>query len=82
MIAIDALIVWGCLAAVSVAADVIFMFRSFSGRDGAEVLTLTRAHAARSGGVRKWIMISLALDILMPWLMWQGLLTAYRDKRR
>jgi hypothetical protein len=81
VIAEDALIIWGCLAAISVVTDMTFVFRSLSGRDGADALALTRAHAARAGGVRKWIMVSLALDILMPWLMWQGLWDARHDQR-
>jgi hypothetical protein len=35
----------------------------------------------RAGGVRKWVMISLADDILMPWLIWYALLTARRGER-
>ena len=81
MIVVDALIIWGCLAAISVVTDMTFVFRSLSGRDGADALVLIRAHAARAGGLGRWIMVSLALDILMPWLMWQGLLAACRDQR-
>jgi hypothetical protein len=80
--ALDVLIAWACLAAISVVTDMTFVFRSLSGRDGADALALIRAHAARAGGVRKWIMTSLALDIFMPWLMWQGLVAALRDKLR
>lgn len=81
MIVVDGLIIWLCLAAVSAAIDTVFMYRSLSGRDGADGLALTREHAARVGGVPNWIMRSLALDLLMPWLIWQGLLTADNDKR-
>jgi hypothetical protein len=81
MIAVDILIIWACLAAISVVTDMTLVFRSLSGRDGEDVLALARTHAARAGGVRRWIMISLAFDMFMPWLMWQGLLTAHRDSR-
>ncbi len=81
MIAEDALIIWGCLAAISVVTDMTFVIRILSGRDGEDALALTRAHAERAGGVRKWIMISLAFDIFMPWLMWQGLWSAHHDQR-
>jgi hypothetical protein len=81
MILVYVLIAWACLAAVSVASDRVFMFRSLSGRDGADALALTQEHAARAGGTSRWITISLLHDILMPWLIWYGLLTAHRDDR-
>ena len=82
MIAVDVLTIWSCLAAISAATDAVLMYRSLSGRDGADALALTREHAARVGGVRNWIMRSLALDLAMPWLIWQGLLTAHDYKQR
>ena len=82
MIVVDVLIIWSCLSAISVATDTVFMYRSLSGRDGADALALTREHAARAGGVRNWIMRSLAIDLAMPWVIWQGLLTAHCYKRR
>ena len=82
MIIEDVLTIWACVAAISVVADTILTFRALSGRDGEDALALTRAYVAKAGGVRRWIIISLALDIFTPWLMWQGLLTAHRDKPR
>ena len=82
MIEVNVLIGWSCLAGIAIATDTVFMYRSLSGRDGADALALTREHAARAGGVRNWIMRSPALDLAMPWLIWQGLFTAYRYKRR
>jgi hypothetical protein len=79
MIIEDALVIWSCLAAISTATDTVFMYRSLSGRDGADALALTREHAARVGGVRNWVIRSLVLDLAMPWLIWQGLLTPHDD---
>jgi hypothetical protein len=78
MIYVDVLIIWGCLAVISTAADSIIMFRALTGRDGEEALAMTRATAERAGGVRRWVLTSLAFDILMPWLIWRGMLAAYR----
>jgi hypothetical protein len=77
-----ALIIWSCFAAVSASTHMYFVFRSLSGREGAESMAMTRAHAARAGGMRKWIMINLAQDALTPWTTFQGLLIGYRGNRR
>lgn len=69
---------WGCVTAISAAIDMYFVFRALSGREGEEFIAVTRKHAARAGGVRKWIAISLVQDILMPWLTFQGLLILLR----
>jgi hypothetical protein len=79
MIVEDVLVIWSCLAAISAATDAVFMYRTLSGRDGADALALTREHAARVGGVSNWVMRSLVLDLAMPWLIWQGLLTPHDD---
>jgi hypothetical protein len=76
-----ALAAWGCVAAISAAIDMYFVFRALSGREGEEFIAVTREHAARAGGVRKWIVVSLAQDILVPWLTFQGLLIAYRGEK-
>ena len=81
MIVVYVLIAWGCLATISTATDMYFAYRSLSGRDGADVLAATREHAARAGGVGRWVMISVAHDVLMPWLIWYGLLAVHRGGR-
>ena len=79
MICVDVLVLWGCLAVISFAADSIDMYLSLTGRLGDESLAMTRRTAARAGGVRRWVLVSLASDIFTPWLMWQGMLAAYFD---
>jgi len=76
-----AVIAWACCAAISAATDMYLMYRSLSGRDGTEVLALTREHAARVGGVQRWVMTSLADDILVPWLIWYAIVAAHRLRR-
>jgi hypothetical protein len=80
MIYVYALIAWGCLATISVVIDSIAMYRSISGLNGEAVLAATRNTAKGASGVPQWVLSSLSLDILMPWLTFQGLLMAYRDK--
>lgn len=79
MICLDVLALWGCLAFISAVTDSIVMYRSLTGRLGDDALTMTQRTAARAGGVRRWVLISLAFDIFTPWLMWQGMLAAYFD---
>lgn len=74
-VCIGVLIIWVVLAGISVVADVVFMFRCLTGREGGQALVRTCVTAERVGGLGRWIMISLALDICTPWLMWQGLLS-------
>ena len=78
---VDVLDTWGCLAAISVVVDGVAMYRSLTGRDGVDALAMAWAAAARSGGARRWVVTSLALDIFMPWLMWQGFLAGLHDDR-
>jgi hypothetical protein len=82
MIYVYALIELGCLTTISIAIDSIAMYRSLSGCNGEAVLTAIRDTdtAERVGGVPRWVLSSLALDIIMPWLTFQGLLIAYREK--
>lgn len=82
MIFAQVLAIWACLAALSAATDMYCVFRSLSGRDGPDAMAVTREHAARAGGMRWWITMSLVHDVLMPWLTFQGLLAAYLDKHR
>lgn len=79
MILVDILTAWVSLGAFSVVVDGIFMFRCLTGRDGDDALAMTRATAERSGGVRRWVLISFLLDFFMPWLMWQGMIAACLD---
>lgn len=80
MIYLYALAAWGCLVMTSVTIDSIAMYRSLAGCNGETVLAVTRNAAARAGGVPKWVIGSLVLDILMPWVTFYGLLIACRDK--
>jgi hypothetical protein len=41
---------------------------------------ITRTHAARADGMRRWITINLANDMLMPWLTARGLLISCRGE--
>jgi hypothetical protein len=72
------LIVWTCLGTISAAIHMLFVFRSLSGREGPESRAVTVEHAAWAGGTRRWIMINIAWDMLMPWLTVQGLMITYR----
>ena len=65
----------------SAVIDSIFMYRSLAGRNGEAVLAATRNAVDRAGGVPRWIIGSLVLDMLMPWITFQGLLIASRSKR-
>jgi hypothetical protein len=79
MICVDVLALWGCLAVISFVTDSIDMYLSLTGRLGDESLAMTQRTAARAGGVRRWVLVSLASDIFTPWLMWQGMLASYFD---
>jgi hypothetical protein len=68
---------WACLGAVSAAIHMLFVFRSLSGHEGPESRAVSMEHAARAGGTRRWIMINIASDMLMPWLTVQGLMITY-----
>jgi hypothetical protein len=80
MIFVYVLAAWGCLAAISLVVDSIAMYRSLTGRCGEPVLAVTRDAAERAGGVPTLVVSSLALDIAMPWITFQGLLIAYRGR--
>lgn len=73
-----ALAAWAGLGAASAAVHMLFVFRSLSGREGAESRAVSMEHAARAGGTRRWITINIASDMLMPWLTIQGLMITYR----
>ena len=74
MIWLAALAIWICLAVISLATDSIVMYLTFTGRLGGDFLAKTLVTAARSGGVHRWVLKSLLIDIAEPWLIWQGLL--------
>jgi hypothetical protein len=80
MIYVYTLAAWGCLVMTSVVIDGIAMYRSLAGYNGEAGLAVTRNAADRAGGVPQWVIRSLMLDILMPWLTFYGLLIAHRDK--
>jgi hypothetical protein len=77
MIVLDVLCAWWALAAIAVVDDAVRMFRSLTGRKGEEAPARVQAMAARSGGVRRWVVIIFLLDIVMPWLWWRGMIAAY-----
>jgi hypothetical protein len=82
MIYVYALAAWGCLVMTSVIIDAIAMYRSLAGCYGEAVLAATLNAADRVGGVPKWVISSLMLDMLMPWLTFYGLLIVYQTNAR
>jgi hypothetical protein len=80
MVFVYALIIWASPGTISGPVHMFFVWRSLSGREGAESAVITRTHAARAGGMRRWITINLANDMLMPWLTARGLLISCRGE--
>lgn len=78
MIYMCVLVAWGCLAVISLVTDSIVIYRTLTGRNGEPSLALFRDSAARHGGTRMWAARSLMWDILEPWLIWRGMLSARR----
>jgi hypothetical protein len=78
MIYVYALAVWGFLAVITLVTDGIVMYRTLAGRNGQDSLALFLGIAERHGGVRRWVVINLVIDIFEPWLIWQGMLSAHR----
>jgi hypothetical protein len=66
MILVYVLAAWGCAAAVSLAVDSIVIYRTLAGHNGQTALALFRDTASRHGGVRRWVVTNLMLDIFEP----------------
>ena len=69
---------WGCLIVISLITDSIVIYRTLTGRNGQDALTLFQEIAERRGGTRRWVVVSLMLDIADPLTIWEGLLSARR----
>jgi hypothetical protein len=69
---------WGCLIVISLITDSIVIYCTLTGRNGEDALASFQKIAERRGGTRRWVVISLVLDILDPLIIWEGLLSARR----
>jgi hypothetical protein len=59
MIYLYVLVLWGCLTVISLATDIIVIYRTLTGRNGQAALALFRQIAERHGGTRRWIFTNL-----------------------
>jgi hypothetical protein len=67
-----------CLSVISLAADGIVIYLTLTGRNGEAAMALFRDIAARHGGTRRWVVISLIWDIVDPWRIWKAMLPVRR----
>jgi hypothetical protein len=66
MVFVYALIIWASLGTISASVHMFFVWRSLSGREGAESVVITRTHAARAGGTRRWSRSTLPMTCSCP----------------